>query len=150
MKKDSKWLLRTDILIGFAVFALILSYVYINIRREPEPPVEKKLEAADGYQFEGKEFEHTDVQLKIVVMRDEQEFEALKQKLVPGVDGLEAFSAINPTTNTCTIYVKDPEWEYKPEFIGHELTHCIWGRWHNKRDKEETEKDTKNVNSTSK
>lgn len=96
-----------------------------------------KSPAADDYTFEAKEFEHTDISLKVVVIPDEKKFNELKAKYAPGVDGLQAFSAINPMTKSCTVYIKDPNWEYQPEFIGHELAHCIWGRWHNNRDKEE-------------
>lgn len=30
----------------------------------------------------------------------------------------------------CTIFIKDPEWDYEPHMIGHEVAHCIWGEWH--------------------
>lgn len=32
--------------------------------------------------------------------------------------------------NECTIHVRDPSVMYQPEFIGHEIAHCVWGRWH--------------------
>lgn len=32
--------------------------------------------------------------------------------------------------NTCEVHIVDPQVSYKPEWIGHEITHCIYGRWH--------------------
>lgn len=127
------------ILIGLAALTLG-GILFFTARDESPPPVIEnvKKEAADGYLFEGKEFEHTDVHLRVVVVPDQETFNTLRNNLAPGATGLEAFSSINPTTNNCTVYIKDPTWEYLPEFIGHEIAHCVWGRWHNNRDKQET------------
>lgn len=94
--------------------------------------------AKDDYVFEGKEFEHLGFSVKIVPIPSESKFDELKETFMPGADGLQAFSTLNPTTNACTIYIKDPLWKYSPEWIGHEMSHCIWGRWHNGRDQKET------------
>lgn len=41
---------------------------------------------------------------------------------------LMAFSVI--TKETCTIHMIDPKVRYMPEFLGHELTHCLYGEFH--------------------
>lgn len=130
-----------------AIFFVILSLGFVENIPETAPEID--LEASDGYIFEGKEFQHTEIDLKVIVINNVAEFDALKNKLVPGIDNLQAFSAINPFTNSCTVYVKDPLWEYQPEFLGHEIAHCIWGRWHNHRDQIETEEKKKNEDRTS-
>ena len=28
------------------------------------------------------------------------------------------------------MFIKDPEWQWEPELLGHEVAHCIWGRYH--------------------
>lgn len=92
--------------------------------------------SADGYVFEEKEYEKTQLTVEIVVLKDNTEFQKEKNKYAPNVDGLQAFGRLIPSQNKCILYIKDPEWNYAPEFIGHELSHCIWGRWHEKRNAE--------------
>ena len=124
-------------LIVIVALSLLFAIGYVQAPQK-EPEIVKH-HAADDYEFEGKEFEHTAIDLKVVVISTQEKFDELTNKLVPGVGNLQAFSSINPTTNTCTVYVKDPTWEYSPEFIGHEIAHCVWGRWHNHRDQRETQ-----------
>jgi len=92
---------------------------------------------SDGYNFESKEFERTEISLSVVVIPDQSEFDRLQLIHAPTIEGLQAFSYFSLRDNHCTIFIKDPEWSYEPEFIGHELAHCIWGRWHQKRNEQE-------------
>ena len=95
------------------------------------------LKAADDYVFEQKEFERTSIKLKVVVLPDSFTFRRIAKEKGIDPDNLrnssptkvEAFAILAPG-NKCTLYVKDPEWKYEPEYIGHEIAHCIWGRWH--------------------
>jgi len=89
---------------------------------------------ADDYAFESKEFEKTQLAIDFIVLKDQKEFDQAARMYAPGVEGLEAFSVIQPDTTYCKVFIKDPKWKYVPEFIGHEVAHCIWGRWHPKRD----------------
>lgn len=84
----------------------------------------------DGYIFESKEYEKISLEIEVVVLHDKFEFAREKNMNHLRLQNVEAFSIIVPGSNTCKIYVKDPEWKYQPEYIGHELAHCIWGRWH--------------------
>ena len=91
----------------------------------------------DGYKFEEKEYEKVDLQISFIIIQDQQQFNELASIWAPGVEGLQAFSRLQPKINRCIVYIKDPTWQYTPEFIGHEIAHCIWGRWHENRNSEE-------------
>lgn len=95
---------------------------------------------ADEYRFETKEYEHTSITVDIVLAENRAEFRRLarehglgKTNAVGAAKGLvpAAFSVLHPREKQCTIYILDPEYSYEPEYIGHELAHCIWGRFHN-------------------
>lgn len=110
-------------------FAVLLSF---------SPNVNAKV-GADEYRFEKKEYEHTELTVKIVVARSREEFaklqaaHGLRQETVTATGNkyqTEAFSVLHPRDRECIIFIKDPEWNYQPEYIGHELAHCVWGRWH--------------------
>jgi|TARA_R110000803_G_scaffold183188_1_gene245539 hypothetical protein len=87
---------------------------------------------ADRYRFEVKEYEKTSLEVEIVISANIQEFNNYAKQYLDGPQdkNIQAFGRLFPSTNKCIIYVRDPEWDYAPEFIGHELAHCIWGRWH--------------------
>lgn len=96
----------------------------------------------DTHTFERKEFEYEEVTVKIVLLHNKEELvKAAKQfglhpvtrRSVTSAYITEAWSTYVPGINECTIYIKDPEWRYEPASYGHELSHCIWGRWHDKR-----------------
>lgn len=88
--------------------------------------------AADGYVFGKPTFKHEQIQLSVILLDNQ---EAVIRELAKRKDGyvdktVIAFSSIGANTNTCTIYMIDPAKQYLPEFIGHELVHCIYGQWH--------------------
>lgn len=97
-------------------------------------PASKK--AADGYYFEKSQWTRTEFKTNIVLVpsRDamvkevEKRDAQLKGKIRP--EDVAAFAVIHPFDTTCTIYILDPKVEYEPEYIGHELVHCIYGDWH--------------------
>lgn len=103
-----------------------------------------ELPAADDYYFSQKEYEITELSVKIVVLKDiadlrktlehygveevstsRKAFGPFPPKLI-----IQAFSILRPASQECVIYITDPNWKYQPEYYGHELAHCIWGRWH--------------------
>ena len=89
--------------------------------------------SGDGYKFGNKEYEQNNLQVKIVVYKSIRDLQisAAKHK-VTADDKTAAFSVLQeiPHNNVCTIHILDPKIGYWPQFIGHELTHCIYGRWH--------------------
>lgn len=125
------------VFIGFFIL-LSICIIAAETSHEPIGAKEETFAATDDYVFEGKEFEHADFRLKVVIIPDQKKFDELRAKLNPNANDIQAFSSINTLNNTCTIYIKDPTWQYTPEKIGHEIAHCVWGRWHNERDQRET------------
>lgn len=87
-------------------------------------------QAPDGYRFERKEYERTEPAISIVTHRSLAELRAAapaSAKADPSRK-LMAWSIIRP--GGCEVHVVDPAVSYRPEWIGHEVTHCVWGRWH--------------------
>lgn len=85
--------------------------------------------AKDGYRFERAEYFRDDVRVKTVAFPDRRSFElTARLKGVEDPSSLEAFSVLNK--EGCTIYIEDPVKSYRPEFYGHELAHCVYGRFH--------------------
>lgn len=41
---------------------------------------------------------------------------------------LMAYSILNG--DRCEVHIVDPAVQYAPEWMGHEFTHCVYGRWH--------------------
>ena len=94
----------------------------------------------DDYYFEQKEYTLIEQEYIFVVVDNKKEWNDLvKQYVGPGYTGdqMGAFSRLrlnredpNLAGSECIVYIKDPEWVYEPEFIGHEIVHCLFGKWH--------------------
>lgn len=87
--------------------------------------------APDGYRYEQTEFERDQVAVIVVAHPSEADLKRAAERL--GVDAgegrdLMAFGIVR--ANGCTIHIVEPARSYRPEWIGHEFTHCIRGRWH--------------------
>lgn len=94
---------------------------------------QQKKVGADGYYFEKETFTRTDIQVKIVLVQNQNEMTKLLEEhgRTPAAGNqVAAFSSLSKETSECTIYMIDPKLSYQPEFIGHELVHCIYGNWH--------------------
>ena len=86
---------------------------------------------ADDYKFLEKEYENLHPKVHFVLLKNEAEYNsARRQNLGVQWDTVSAFTLWIPETGECTVYIKDPEWQWEPELIGHEVAHCIWGRYH--------------------
>ncbi len=96
----------------------------------------------DGYFFEKPSFEHPVLKQRITVIlvSNKQEMERLYKEKTghvydpTGQKVVVAFSFPDPVGKSCVMYIPDPRVRYRPEFIGHELTHCIFGYWHPNQD----------------
>lgn len=85
----------------------------------------------DGYEFYKGEFHKTQIDLTVVEVKDSTELRTMARKMganLPPDTG--AFSAWSPDNNKCVIYIITPTRKYMPEQMGHELMHCMYGRWH--------------------
>lgn len=88
--------------------------------------------SSDGYYFE-KDSKRIDRQIKTVLYPNQAAIVAAYEtqtgkKRQLGNEELQAFSVIG--SQTCTIHMVDPAIKYQPDFIGHELTHCLYGDFH--------------------
>lgn len=112
------------------LFALIVGAVMNGCSKSPRSV------GADGYYFEKETFTRTNFPVEIVLVQSEEEMAKLisEKKNVAGTiepKRVAAFSTIRVNDPKCTIYMLDPKTtKYEPEFIGHELVHCIYGVWH--------------------
>ncbi len=92
------------------------------------------LRGLDGYGFNKKEFVQDTVQVTLVTYETQDDFNKAYSKTngenVPRGRELNAFATFNKANKTCEIHTIDPSVRYKPEFLGHELAHCFYGRWH--------------------
>lgn len=84
----------------------------------------------DGYSFGEKQYEQSPVSVSVVVYDKQNDiYEAAKQR---GVDSpnIAAFTVLSADRSKCTIHMIDPAVKYRPEFVGHEFLHCVYGQWH--------------------
>ena len=89
--------------------------------------------STDGYEFLTKEFTQLDVKLKVVYYDSIEELQLEAQiKEFTFWSEILAFSEV--TDNYCEVHMVDPEVEYRPERLGHEITHCLHGNWHPRMD----------------
>lgn len=87
---------------------------------------------ADGYDFRGPEWTSLTFQVEMVPYSSPVEFRRAAIRLgALAEDGGEtrAFAQVQKG-GLCRIHVLDLKVKYEPEWIGHELTHCMHGRWH--------------------
>jgi len=88
--------------------------------------------AADGYRFEQAEWVNTDLRVRLVLHDTIDDVRAAARAagiVEPEGEPVEAWSTISPS-GSCTIHIVDPRKRYGPEYAGHELMHCAFGRFH--------------------
>ena len=85
----------------------------------------------DNYRFLEKEYENLAPGVEFVLIKNsEQQREVFKKVFGKGWKRVAGFTYWNQGKKTCRIFIPDPAWRYQPEIIGHEVAHCIWGRFH--------------------
>jgi len=85
----------------------------------------------DDFRFLQKEIENLTPGVEFILMKNEEDFDSMRKKFLGAQwRSVSAFTLWNEEKGTCKIYIKDPTWRYEPELIGHEVAHCIWGRFH--------------------
>lgn len=85
--------------------------------------------SADGYQFGDPEFERAKPNIEIVTYESVSAVRAAAPKGAH-VEGRDLMAWAVLRKDGCTIHVLDPSVSYQPEWLGHEVAHCVWGRWH--------------------
>lgn len=112
--------------IGGIAAALVFTVIGCNQSKHP---------GADGYTFGTKQFERDQVNVVVHTYKSREEFVAsAKARGIKNADQVAAYSVLRPPFDTCTIHMIDPAVSYDPEFIGHELAHCLYGQWHTDND----------------
>ena len=99
-----------------------------------------KQKGKDGYYFEKESFTRTEFPVEVILVKDAAAItaEIKKRNNIQGTvepKNVAAFSIVRLNDPKCTIYMIDPKNKYEPEFIGHELVHCIYGVWHSEPQK---------------
>jgi len=90
----------------------------------------------DRYWFETKEYEKTELGVSVRLYANKADLQlAAKAKGITNWEYIQAFGVLKPYINSCTIHIVDPMNNYEPEYYGHELAHCIWGKFHNNQNK---------------
>lgn len=85
----------------------------------------------DGYTFGQPEYTKTEIDLKVVIHPDLKYLnESAKATGVKVPDNRKLMAYATIQGDTCIVHIVDATKNYMPEFIGHEASHCIWGRWH--------------------
>ena len=87
--------------------------------------------AADGYSWEGATKNVNPVTINIVAHENIWSLRAAAVIWAPSLDApiLRGFSYMQ-RNGTCVIHIIDPEEDYQPEIIGHEVAHCAYGSFH--------------------
>ena len=85
----------------------------------------------DDFMFLQKEIENLTPGVEFILAKNQKEFDDFRKEFLgSNWKNVSAFTLWNEDKGTCKIYIKDPVWKYEPELIGHEVAHCIWGRFH--------------------
>lgn len=93
---------------------------------------------ADGYRFGKPSFERSQIDMRVVTYKTRREFMIAAKKHGVKSDTVVAFSELKPPEfNVCIVHIMDPRVDYQPEFMGHELAHCLYGQWHTNNDSRE-------------
>ena len=110
-------------------FTIIISLVLVGCASSGV--TNKYRYGTDDFKFLVKEYENLSPKINFVLLKNQTEYNSARKKAL-GVkwDSVSAFTLWIPSTGECTVYIKDPEWQWEPELIGHEVAHCIWGRYH--------------------
>lgn len=113
--------------------ALALSLCLAALASPAMARVEPPQRGADGYYFGKAEHRNLEPEIVFVVHRSLDDLraavpDATAAEVKRAVRDLYAWSALQG--ERCTVHIVDPRVSYQPEWIGHEITHCIFGRWH--------------------
>lgn len=101
------------------------------------PATARQKRAADGFRFGTPEYVKTD--FRVVIVEHESAGENARAAMAAGATlpepssdnteiKLKAWSRLRD--GSCEIHVVKATVSYEPEWLGHELSHCIYGRWH--------------------
>lgn len=86
---------------------------------------------SDGYRFGAPDFDRDRIEVTLVQYDTRAAFDrAAEGYHVKYVGRLEAFTFVNTAKPICEIHIERVSLNYRPQWLGHELAHCMHGRWH--------------------
>lgn len=102
---------------------------------EPKiPPSTNPNYGPDGYYYEAKPYEVTNLKIKMVMYPSLDDLRAAFYESYPEDAAAGTVGAYTVRYNymkgVCEIHIVDPAVYYQPHYIGHELMHCVNGNWH--------------------
>ena len=86
--------------------------------------------AVDDYRF-GEPTISLD-QFSVTMVQYDSQADFLRAAEVNGASapGLQAFSILFPKRAACEVHILRVADNYRPEWLGHEIAHCMHGSWH--------------------
>lgn len=92
----------------------------------------KQHPSEDGYSFEKREFTMLNINVQVI---EHENLAELRAAMPEGYNtstrnNNAAWTDIYPNEKRCVIHIVKPEKDYRPKHLGHELAHCLYGRWH--------------------
>ena len=119
--------------------AAMLAAVALLGAAAPVPAAAKK--AADGYHFGKAEFVRPEFRVTIVEYGTAKEVTEAAEKAGAVIAATQAGSYGRSVSSRvlawsrirdgeCEIHIISAKVDYRPDLLGHELAHCIYGRWH--------------------
>lgn len=89
------------------------------------PPPEQP-RGVDEYRFETAEFTNHKIVVHFVFVDSYEEL----AEMPPTTPGLRGRTWMQPGSNRCIVFIVKPSQVYDPQWLGHEIAHCIHGQWH--------------------
>lgn len=110
----------------------ILAFIAIFLLSVPISSSRPQLHiAVDGYRFNKTTKDNKEFIVEIVTYSDILKLQEAAVSLGTTKDIASQTVGFSQEKNErCIIHIVDPKIVYVPEIIGHELTHCIYGKWH--------------------
>ena len=88
---------------------------------------------SDDHVFRGVQFRNYAPSIRVVTYKSQAElshsYEAVHKMPLGAGERVRAFAYGHPD-GVCEIHLIDPELDYQPALLGHELAHCLYGHWH--------------------
>lgn len=106
------------------VILLILSPIALMLTSSQSGKI---MFASDGYVFQRKEYQRDKFEVEVIYHKDRASLR--KTALLYGLDEY-TLGFVVQQENLCVIHIVDADFYYEPEIYGHELSHCMYGKFH--------------------
>jgi hypothetical protein len=111
---------------------LLLIFMFFATVAHAEMPTNRFNSAklgTDGYKFSTPQYSKSQIQVNIKLLSNDDEVTREARSQGGVFEGtISAFSVLKK--DSCDVYIVDPNKKYRPELLGHEITHCIFGQFH--------------------